>query len=117
MEDDDTPNYKDKQQALFTPESSKLYASTRSEAKFEFDYEINSIVFKEEKGQENMYMKVTSKLLGDKLIPINTGDLYDTLNFASTGDEKLLHNQGDSKLAKANIFKRLVSKKKKKIAN
>ena len=115
MEDDDTPNYKDKQQALFTPESSKLYASTRSEAKFEFDYEINSIVFKEEKGQENMYMKVTSKLLGDKLIPINTGDLYDTLNFASTGDEKLLHNQGDSKLAKANIFKRLVSKKKRRL--
>lgn len=111
MEGDDTTSYKDKQQALFSPESSKLYASTRPEANYEFDYEINSILFKEEKGQENMYMKVKTKMFGDKLVPVNIEDLYDTLDFASTGDEKILHNQGDTKLAKANIFKRLVSKK------
>ena len=52
MEGDDTTSYKDKQQALFSPESSKLYASTRPEANYEFDYEINSILFKEEKGHE-----------------------------------------------------------------
>ena len=112
---DDTTSYKEKQQALFSPESSKLYASTRSEAKYEFDYEINSILFKEEKGQENMYMKVTTKMFGDKLVPVNPSDLYDTLDFSSTGDEKVLHNQGDAKLAKANIFKRLVSKKKRRL--
>ena len=115
MEDDDTISYKDKQQALFSPESSKLYASTRPEAKYEFDYEINSILFKEEKGKENMYMKVNHKMFGDKLVPVNPGDLYDTLDFSSTGDEKILHNQGDTKLAKANIFKRLVSKKKRRL--
>jgi len=112
---DDTTSYKEKQQALFSPESSKLYASTRSEAKYEFDYEINSILFKEEKGQENMYMKVTTKMFGDKLVPVNPSDLYDTLDFSSAGDEKVLHNQGDAKLAKANIFKRLVSKKKRRL--
>ena len=42
----ETQDYRDKQQALFSPESSKLYSSTRSEAKYEFDYEINSVEFK-----------------------------------------------------------------------
>ena len=115
MEGDDTAGYKDKEQALFSPESSKLYASSRSEAQYEFDYEINSIVFKEEKGHEHMYTKVKNKMFGDKLVPINPEDLYDTLDFSSTGDEKILHNQGDSKLAKANILKRLVSKKKRRL--
>ena len=112
MEDEKRASYKEKEQALFSPESSKLYASTRSEAHYEFDYEINSIIFQEEKGHENMYMKVKNKMFGDKLVPINPEDLYDTIDFSSTGDEKILHNQGDSKLAKANILKRLVSKKK-----
>ena len=115
MEDEENKNYKDKEQALFSPESSKLYASTRPEAKYEFDYEINSILFKEEKGQENMYMRVKNKMFGDKLVPVNPQDLYDNLDFSSTGDEKILHNQGDTKLAKANIFKRLVSKKKRRL--
>ena len=115
MEDEENKNYKDKEQALFSPESSKLYASTRPEAQYEFDYEINSILFKEEKGQENMYMRVRNKMFGDKLVPVNLQDLYDNLDFSSTGDEKILHNQGDTKLAKANIFKRLVSKKKRRL--
>ena len=71
MEDEENKNHKDKEQALFSPESSKLYASTRPEAKYEFDYEINSILFKEEKGQENMYMRVKNKMFGDKLVPVN----------------------------------------------
>ena len=111
----DTQDYKDKQQDLFSSESSKLYSSKRPEAKYEFDYEINSVVFKEEKGKEIMYMKSTSKLLGDKYTVINIDDFYDNLDFKYSGDEKILNNQGDTKLAKANIFKRLVSKKKRRL--
>ena len=113
----ETQDYRDKQQALFSPESSKLYSSTRSEAKYEFDYEINSVEFKTENGKETMYMKSTNRMFGDKYSPIDLDTFYDTLDFKYSGDEKLLNNKGDAKLAKANIFKRLVSKKKKKIAN
>ena len=117
MEKNDLSKLKDgeapkKHEILFSDECSSLYSSSRPEAKYEFDYEINSILFKEEKGQENMYMRVRNKMFGDKLVPVNLQDLYDNLDFSSTGDEKILHNQGDTKLAKANIFKRLVSKKK-----
>ena len=105
----------DKQQDLFTPESSKLYSSKRSEAKYEFDYEINSIVFQVEKGVEVMNMRVKTKMFGDKFVKVDPEKLYDTLDFASTGDEKVLKNQGDAKLAKANFLKRLVSKKKRRL--
>ena len=105
----------DKHQDLFTPESSKLYSSKRSEAKYEFDYEINSIVFQVEKGVENMNMRVKTKMFGDKFVKVDPEELYDTLDFSSTGDEKVLKNQGDGKLAKANFLKRLVSKKKRRL--
>ena len=111
----DTHDYRDKQQDLFSPESSKLYSSKRSEAKYEFDYEINSIEFREENGEEIMYIKTTSKMFGDKYSVVDLDSFYDTLDFKYSGDEKLLNNQGDTKLAKANIFKRLVSKKKRRL--
>ena len=111
----DTHDYRDKQQDLFSPESSKLYSSKRSEAKYEFDYEINSIEFREENGEEIMYMKTTSRMFGDKYSVVDLDSFYDTLDFKYSGDEKLLNNQGDTKLAKANIFKRLVSKKKRRL--
>ena len=111
----ETQDYREKHQALFSPESSRLYSSTRSEAKYEFDYEINSVIFKEEKGKEIMYMKSTNRMFGDKYTPIDLDSFYDTLDFKYSGDEKLLNNQGDTKLAKANIFKRLVSKKKRRL--
>ena len=110
-----TQDYKEKHQALFTAESSKLYSSLRSEAKYEFDYEINLLEFKVENGEEVMYTKTKTKMFGDKLVKVNLDSLEDTLDFKSSGDEKLLNNTGDAKLAKANIFKRLVSKKKRRL--
>ena len=107
---------KEKHEVLFSPESSSLYSSTRPEADFHYDYEVNSIYFGEENETEYMYIKASSKILGDKFIKLNVeDDSYDTLNFPYSGDEKILNNQGNTKLAKANIFKRLVSKKKRRI--
>ena len=105
----------DKHQVLFSPESSSLYSSTRAEAKYEYDYEVNLIRFGEENEQEYIYIKTSSKLLGDKYTKLNLDDLTDTINFPYSGDEKVLNNGPGSKLAKANIFKRLVSKKKRRI--
>ena len=109
-------NSHEKHEVLFSPESSTLYSSTRFEANYEYDYEINLIRFGEEKEQEYMYIKTNSKTVGDKYLKINPeSNLYDTLNFPYSGDDKILNNQGDTKLAKANIFKRLVSKKKRRL--
>ena len=106
----------EKHEVLFSSESSSLYSSTRQEASFEFDYEINLIRFGEEKEEEYMYIKTHSKILGDKYIKIDPEtDLYDTLDYPYSGDKKLLNIDDDTKLAKANIFKRLVSKKKRRI--
>ena len=111
-----TMKEQDKHEVLFSPECSSLYSSTRPEASYEYDYEINQIRFGEEKEEEYMYIKTTSKIVGDKYIKIDPEtNLYDTLNFPYSGDEKLLNNMGDTKLAKANIFKRLVSKKKRRL--
>jgi hypothetical protein len=107
---------KEKHEVLFSAESSSLYSSTRFEASYEYDYEVNLIRFGEEKEQEYMYIKTSSKILGDKYIKIDPEvNLYDTLNFPYSGDDKILNNQGETKLAKANIFKRLVSKKKRRL--
>ena len=105
----------DKHEVLFSPESSSLYSSTRPEAKYEYDYEVNLIRFGEENEQEYIYIKTSSKLLGDKYSKLNLDDLTDTINFPYSGDEKVLNNGPGTKLAKANIFKRLVSKKKRRI--
>ena len=106
----------EKHEVLFSSESSSLYSSTRKEANYEFDYEINLIRFGEEKEEEYMYIKTHSKILGDKYIKIDPEtDLYDTLDYPYSGDKTLLNIDDDTKLAKANIFKRLVSKKKRRI--
>ena len=103
----------ERHEVLFSPETSHLYSSTRYEASFSYDYEVNNIRFGEEKEREYMYIKTSSKILGDKYIKIDPEvNLYDTLNFPYSGDDKILNNQGETKLAKANIFKRLVSKKR-----
>ena len=100
----------------FSPESSSLYCSTRKEAKYEFDYEVNLIHFAQENGKECMYIKHSSKLLNDKYIKIDPEtNLCDTINFPYSGDENILNNKGNTKLEKANIFKRLVSKKKRRL--
>ena len=122
-EDNDTDNSEstfmstltnsDKHEVLFSPESSSLYSSARMEARYDYDYEVNLIRFGNEKGEEYMYIKKTSKILGDKYEKIDPESyLYDTLEYPYSGDDKILNNSGNVKLAKANIFKRLVSKKR-----
>ena len=125
-EDNDTDNSEstfmstltnsDKHEVLFSPESSSLYSSARMEARYDYDYEVNLIRFGNEKGEEYMYIKKTSKILGDKYEKIDPESyLYDTLEYPYSGDDKILNNSGNVKLAKANLFKRLVSKKKRRI--
>ena len=71
----------EKHEVLFSAESSSLYSSTREEAKYDFDYEINLIRFGEEKEQKYIYIKVNSKILGDKYIKIDhSTNLYDIIN-------------------------------------
>ena len=109
---------KDKHEVLFSPESSQLYSAVRPEANYEYDYEINQIRFGEEKEKEFMYIKTSSKVIGDKYIKIDPENgLLDTLNYPYAGDDKLLGRGPGTKLAKANIFKRLVSKKKRRLQN
>ena len=108
----------DKHEVLFSPESSQLYSAVRPEANYEYDYEINQIRFGEEKEKEFMYIKTSSKVVGDKYIKIDPENgLFDTLNYPYAGDDKLLGRGPGTKLAKANIFKRLVSKKKRRLQN
>ena len=105
----------DRHEVLFSPETSHLYSSTRPEASYSYDYEVNDIRFGEENEREYMYIKTTNKLLGDKYVKIfPERDLYDSLNMPYSGDPNVLNNGQGADLAKANIFKRLVSKKKRR---
>ena len=109
---------KDKHEVLFSPESSQLYSAIRPEASYEYDYEVNNIRFGEEKEQEYMYIKTSSQIVGDKYIKVDPEKgLIDTLNYPYAGDDKILGRGPGTKLAKANIFKRLVSKKKRRLQN
>ena len=106
----------ERHEVLFSPETSHLYSFMRPEASYSYDYEINDIRFGEEKDRENMYIKTTNKLLGDKYVKISPEtNLYDSLDIPWSGDPKILNNGPGVNLAKANIFKRLVSKKKRRI--
>ena len=111
-----TKDPKEKHEVLFSAESSLLYSSTRSEAKYSYDYEINDVRYGEENGIEYIYIKTLSKILGEKYIKLDVEtNLTDTVNFPYSGDENILNNKDKSNLYKANIFKRLVSKKKRRI--
>ena len=111
-------SYVEKHGVLFSPETSHLYSLTRQEASFSYDYEINNIRFGEEQEHEYMYIKTTNKLLGDKYVKIfPERDLYDSVEIPYSGDPNILNNGPGSNLAKANLFKRLVSKKKEKNSN
>ena len=108
--------YVERHEVLFSPETSNLYSSTRPEASYSYDYEINNIRFGEEQEHEYMYIKTTNKLLGDKYVKLfPEKDLYDTLEMPFSGNPNILNNGPGANLAKANIFKRLVSKKKRRI--
>ena len=101
---------------LFSPECSSLYSFTRPEAGYDYDYEINSVNFIEEDDQEYMRVKSESKLLGEKYIKIDPStELCDSTNIAYNGNREMLNPGGTNKLFKANILKRLVSKKKRRL--
>ena len=101
---------------LFSEESSSLYSSTRPEASYDYDYEVNNVRFAEEDDEEYLYIKKKSNLLGVKYEKIDPStELYDSLNIPYSGDPKILNPMGTDKKAKANIFKRLVSKKKRRL--
>ena len=70
---------------LFSEESSNLYSSTRPEAKYEFDYEVNNVRFGEEKEQEYLYIKKKINYY-QKIDPIT--ELFDTLNIPYNGDQQ-----------------------------
>ena len=108
--------YFEKHEILFSPETSHLYSLTRPEAGYSYDYEINDVRFGEEKEYEYMYIKTTNSLLGDKFVKLSPEkDLYDSLDIPYSGDPEALNNGPGVDLVKANIFKRLVSKKKRRI--
>ena len=100
---------------LFSEESSELYSSTRPEADFNYDYEVNNVRLGEDHEQEYLYVKKESPLLGIKYQKIDPStDLFDSLNIPYYGNQNILNPTGTHKKAKANIFKRLVSKKKRR---
>ena len=120
-DDDDRPSLNltesattlDKHKVLFSEECSSLYSDQRKEASYEFDYEVNNIRFGEEKDEECMFIKTESKLLGTKYLKVDPYDnLYDTINIPYTGNEEIINANKKGDKFKANIFKRLVSKKK-----
>jgi hypothetical protein len=109
----------EKHEVLFSDESSSLYSSTRKEASWKFDYEINSIRFGEEKDKEYMYILEENKLLGDKYKKLDPStNLVDTIfvNYSGEESQNNIDNDSSSKF-KANILKTLVSKKKRRIQN
>ena len=104
-----------KHEILFSDECSSLYNSSRPEASYEFDYEINNIRFGEEKGQEYMLIREENKVLLDKYVKIDPStQLYDNTNVSYTGDENNTEQSSSNKF-QANFFKRKVSKKKRRI--
>ena len=58
-----TSSNQEKHEVLFSSETSSLYSSTRMEAKYDYDYEINLIQLIEDNEIESLYIIQTSKLL------------------------------------------------------
>ena len=109
-------NEVEQHKVLFSEESSALYSSTRPEANYNYDYEINNVRFGEENEQEYLYLKTERHLLGVKYHKIDPSqDLYDSIKIPYNGNQNILNPLGTTKKAKANIFKRLVSKKKRRL--
>ena len=107
---------------LFEGESSSLYSEKRPESSYEFDYEINSIKINSEKYNDkkvlNMYVQTKSDDNNIKYIKIDPSEtLHDSLKISYDGDPKILNPNNSTKKEKANCFKRLVSKKKRRLQN
>ena len=115
-----SPNSQHK--VLFDGESSSLYSSTRTESRFEYDYEINAVKLKEEKQNDNeiinIFMEIQNKRNTIELTKIDPSEtLHDSLNIPCDGDPKLLNPHNSTRKEKANCFKRMVSKKKRRLQN
>lgn len=120
--DNFTPNVQHK--VLFDGECSSLYSYTRTEANFDYDYEINLVKLKERKENDNviidMYMDIPTRKNSTttEVTKINPSEtLFDSLNIPYDGDPKLMNPHKSAKKEKANCFKRLVSKKKRRLQN
>ena len=116
------PNVQHK--VLFDGECSSLYSYTRTETNFDYDYEINLVKLKERKENDtvfiDMYMDIPDKQNNKtkeitKIDPSET--LFDSLKIPYDGDPKLMNPNNSKKREKANCFKRLVSKKKRRLQN
>ena len=93
-----------------------LYSSSRIEANYRYDYEINYVRFKEENQQECMYFQYDDKEKGTRLIKIDPSEnFHDSLNINYDGDPKILNPKNSNIKKKANCFKKLVSKKKRRL--
>jgi hypothetical protein len=105
---------------LFDDESSCLYSEKRSESNYEYDYEINSIKINVEKDNDkkvlNMYVLTKSNDNQIKYIKIDPSEtLHDSLKIPYDGNQKILNPNNTTKKEKANCFKRMVSKKKRRL--
>ena len=88
---------KERHEVLFSSESSSLYSCVRTEACYEYDYEINQIRFGEENDEEFMYINRTTKIRGDRYFQIDPEEnLYDSIYFPYSGDPKILNNRNVS---------------------
>ena len=107
---------------LFDDESNSLYSESREEVNLEFDYEVNSIKIKEYIQDQNRILRMFIETSTDgnkkesiKIDPSET--FHDSLNIPYNGDQKILNPNNSTQKKKANILKRLVSKKKRRLQN
>ena len=105
---------------LLEGESSSLYSETRKESQYDYDYEINLIKIKEEKINNNkilnIYVDIKSQENNGKLIKIEPNKIFnDSLDIPYDGDPRIMNPNNSINKAKANCFKRLVSKKKRRL--
>ena len=112
---------KELQKELFDSESSFLYSTNRPESNYEYDYEVNSIKIKEglnDNGDKffEMYIQTKTNNHTNEYTKIDpSATLHDSLNIPYDGNQNILNPNNTSKKEKANCFKRLVSKKKRRI--
>lgn len=101
---------------LFSTETSFLYSSQRPEARYIYDYEVNNVKSNIDLESDYILIKSGNNIDSDNYIKINPSEeLHDSLDIPYFGDSKILNPNNSNKRAKANIFKRLVSKKKRRL--
>ena len=114
--------HEEQHKILFDGESSSLYSETRPESNYFYDYEINCIKINDEKVNNekvlNIYVQTKSNDNKVKFVKIDPSQtLHDSIKIPFDGDPKILNQNNSNKKIKANCFKRLVSKKKRRLQN